>query len=154
MATSTSSRRRTQAGFQSVTEKAPPDVIRQFPRPGMLQVSDSALQRLVIDRLADLGREFAVRVHVETQDGEVSLRGSVLTAYEHQTILLLVKNLSPVRAVHDYLVIGNTVPGNDLAERGRFGVMKSLRSRWTGIALSVAAAAGLMLWLRDWQLTP
>lgn len=120
------------------------------PPDSSLQVSDAVLQQLVVSRLADLGQEFPIRIHVEARAGEVHLRGAVASTYEKLVILHVINSLQTVRAVHDHLVVGYRFRGNDLAEQGLWDHLSHSRPFWGAVlTLVLLIAGGTWHWLKS-----
>jgi hypothetical protein len=91
--------------------------VRELP---ISPISDAEVRGLVVERLARLGQEFPMRIHVHVENGDVLLRGAVSSAYERLVILHVVSQLNVVQHVEDKIVIGLRRGGNDIEERTAF----------------------------------
>jgi len=67
---------------------------------------DGLLREQIIVRLGELGKLFALRIHVEVTQGEVILRGRVASQADKLVLLHVVQSLSGVQRIQDRIFIG------------------------------------------------
>jgi len=119
------------------------------PTVSVVQAADLELQNRVLERLAELGRKFPIRIHVQATKGDVLLRGSVGSNSERLIILHVVKSLEAVQLVRDQLVIGLRSERFDLPRRERLEFDLRSRELWFSLAvLSLLAIGGGWVWFR------
>jgi len=119
------------------------------PPASTAQAADLELQHRVLERLAELGQKFPIRIHVQVTQGDVLLRGSVGSNAERLIILHVVQSLEAVQLVRDQLVIGLRSERFHLPSRERLGFKVQSRELWYSLAaLSLLLIGGGWMWSR------
>lgn len=104
----------------------------------------SELRTQVLDRLAELGRKFPIRIHVDVREEEVFLRGSVASSSQKLIVLHVVQSLQGVQQVHDQMIVGYRQASHDLTD-GRLHQI-SRKGRWIALGGIGAVLLALGVW--------
>lgn len=110
---------------------------------------DILLRSLVLDRLAELGQQFPIRIHVEIRRGEIFLKGNVASNSQKLIIQHVIQSLPTVQRVHDQMAVGIRQSGNDFVDARAVRFKKNLR-----LIVTVAVVLLVGLGIRALQQMP